>query len=298
MASKLDGATYRGSGAPKMDEASRKQKARSHLDAAEAWLRRLTELKLAAALGSTYLKPDPEGSATIGSRLRRNAWTRFHAEPQRFPRLIDATDFDDLIKIILLDAHYKPHFQAALDDAYAESRDLARAFLKRLVSLRNKLAHGGTCSERDLEQAVCYSNDLIDSIKGHLRSIGMTQQFNVPRFQRVVDNRGNDFHLTPGPNASGQFINVIERGNGELQVGDTLEIEAEVDPSFEEFTVRWMTFNGDKGNFPLRLFITPKHVGLTMDVRLEVISREPWHRLHNGIDDMVDLRYRVLPPVT
>ena len=93
------------------------------------------------------------------------------------------------------------------------------------------------------------------------------------------------------------FIDVRQRGNGDLYVGDELVLEAEVDPNFAGYTLDWMTFSGDTGRgSPMRLQIAVTHVGLELIVRLNVRSSEQWHRLHQGIDDIVELRYRVLPP--
>jgi hypothetical protein len=57
-----------------------------------------------------------------------------------------------------------------------------------------------------------------------------------------------------------------------------------------------LTFNGDQGEGPIaRFVIEPRHVGINMDIRFEVVSSEPWHKMY-GCDDRLDLRYRVLPP--
>lgn len=211
--------------------------------------------------------------------------------------MIDAADLGHAVTIALHPELYRENFREALNEAFPDGPSEARTFLNRLEAIRNKLAHGGTCSDRDYERAVCYSNDLIDSIKQHFKEQNMERQFNVPTFTRVVDNRGNDFHLTHGPNQQMHFVDVRQQGNGDLYVGDELVVEAEVDPNFSVYNVDWMTFNGDIGqDSPMRLKIDMKHVGLELIVRFNVRSSEPWHRLFNGIDDMVELRYRVLPP--
>jgi hypothetical protein len=85
--------------------------------------------------------------------------------------------------------------------------------------------------------------------------------------------------------------------DGEAHVGDVLLIESEVDPSFSNFSIHWLTFNGETGHgSPMLLEIGTKHVGVEMIVRIQIKSAEPWHRLHGGFDDFIDLRYRVLPP--
>lgn len=281
-----------------MIDNERRESARRYLDAAESWLRRLIESKLVSRFGVNYLAAGEAGSCQAISRdIRRQINGRFESDRSRFPRVIDAADLGQAITITLHPELYADNFRDALRGAFPDGPAEAKTFLTRLEGIRNKLAHGGACSERDLERAICYSNDLIDSIKQHFREQTMERQFNVPTFIRVVDNRGNNFHLTSTPDQQIHFIDVRQRGAGELYVGDELVLEAEIDPNFTRYTVDWMTFNQDRGDsFPMRLQIGMKHVGLEMVIRLNVRSLEPWHRLHGGIDDTVELKYRVLPP--
>ena len=72
----------------------------------------------------------------------------------------------------------------------------------------------------------------------------MERTFNVPTFIRVTDSIGNDFHLTPNPDGM-QFIDVVQRGSGQLNVGQTLSIEVEVDPSFKQIIPYVVFRSGD-----------------------------------------------------
>jgi hypothetical protein len=56
--------------------------------------------------------------------------------------------------------------------------------------------------------------------------------FHVPTFVRIVDNKGNEFHLNAQPDGQGQFIDVRSQGKGDLYPGEELVIEVEVDESF------------------------------------------------------------------
>jgi len=279
-----------------LTETERRELARRHLDSAEAWLRRLIDQKLTTAFGTEYLAPGDAGTCPLVSRaIRKHIADRFDSDQSRFPHIIDAADLGDAISIVLNPELYRAYFRAALISAFPEELAEARTFLNRLEDIRNKLAHGGTCSDRDFERAVCYSNDLIDSIKLHFSEQNMGREFNVPTLIRVVDNKGNDFHLHPSPHS--HDIDVRDHGNGDLHVGDVLLIEVEVDPSFANFSIHWMTFNGETGHgSTMRLEIGTKHVGAIMIVRIQVKSAEQWHRLPGGFDDYIDLRYRVLPP--
>jgi hypothetical protein len=282
-----------------LQERERRDAARRHLDSAEAWLRAIIDRQLLKAFGRAYFPALlPNGTPVIPKPIRERVAGRLAQEPARFPRMIDATELGDAIKIVLHPELYRPYFKAPLQHAYPDGEAEARTFLTRLETHRNKLAHGGVCSTREFEQCACYSNDLIDSIKLFFEEINMARTFNVPTFTRVLDNKGNNFHLTPRPDDQAQFIDVRSRGKGDLYPGEELVVEVEVDESFSGWTVRWLTFNGDHGfGTIVRLPIEDKHVGVQMDIRFEVVSSESWHKLMGGCDDRLDLRYRALPPV-
>jgi hypothetical protein len=280
-----------------LTETERRDLARRHLDAAEAWLRRLIDQELTSAWGTEYLAPGDAGTCPLISKaIRKHIASRFQSDQSRFPRTIDAADLGDTISIVLNPELYREHFRAALISAFPDGPAEARTFLNRLESIRNKLAHGGACSDRDVERAVCYSNDLIDSIKLHFNGQNMAREFNVPTLIRVVDNKGNDFHLKPSPH--GHDIDVRAQRNGDLHVGDSLLIEVEVDPSFSNFSIHWLILSTNEvgDGSPLHLEIGTKHVGTVMIARIRVKSAEEWHRFGDS-DDYIDLRYRVLPPI-
>jgi hypothetical protein len=82
-----------------------------------------------------------------------------------------------------------------------------------------------------------------------------------PTFVRIVDNKGNEFHLNAQRDGQGQFIDVRSQGKGDLYPGEELVIEVEVDESFAGYTVNWMAFNGDSGKGPVaHLPIEQKHI--------------------------------------
>lgn len=281
-------------------EAERKEIARRHLDSAETWLRSIIEYRLSVAYGKEYFGATlASGKPVIPKRIREQATARRAGDPLRFSRDVDATMLDEVIDIALHPELHSLFFREPLQMAYPDGVEEARTFLERLRGHRNRLSHGGTCSHRDLEQCTCYANDLIDSLKAFFLEKQMARVFNVPTFTRVVDTRGNDFRLTVPGDSAGHFVDVRERGKGDLYPGDVLGIEVEVDESFasNEWSIRWITFSGDSEiGLPFELNIGMKHVGEQMDVRFEVISNKEWHRLFGGCDDRLDLRYRVLPP--
>lgn len=281
-----------------LSELERKDIARRHLDAAEAWLRRILNNLMVPHFGDAYLAPGEKGTCPhISNQTRREISARYEAAKDRFPRTIDAADLGHVIKIVLHPRMYPQIFRPALAQAFPDGVDEARTFLARLEDIRNKLAHGGTCSERDMERCVCYTNDLIDSLKAYFAEVNLEQQFNVPTFIRMVDNKGHDVHFGTD-RGTHLFVSFLEKPTGMLRYGEELSIEVEVDPTFSDYKVDWMTFSGDKGEGSVcRLSLSHVHVGNSLDVRFHVRSNQLWHRLNGGVDDMLDVRYRVLPPV-
>ena len=177
----------------------------------------------------------------------------------------------------------------------------ARTFLLRLKEIRDDISHGQNCSVRQLEQAICYSNDLIDSLKQFFLHIGMQQEFNVPSIVRFNDNLGNTSSLEDVPeNVNSRFIDWRQSGNGNLNPGDTLVAEIEVDPSFRasEYTVSWHVFGHERGDGPVvRLIVENKHVNEQFELKFQIVCDRDWHRFH-GCDEGLGLIYRVLPPVS
>lgn len=89
---------------------------------------------------------------------------------------------------------FKDHFHNAFSKAFPDGHAEARTFLNRLLVPRNNLAHANAISIRQAEQIICYSNDVIDSLKNYYREIGMHQTYNVPTILKVIDSFGNAFH--------------------------------------------------------------------------------------------------------
>ena len=63
----------------------------------------------------------------------------------------------------------------------------------------------------------------------------MQRLYNVPMITRVVDNKGNEHHPPLHGREHIAWI-VRDNGNGDLHVGEILDIEIEVDQSFPSNT--------------------------------------------------------------
>ena len=158
----------------------RREIARRHLDALESWLRRLIDRQLRERYGPDYFDGNlASGEPLIPRRIRERAEIRLRDEPQRFPRLIDATTLDDVIDIVLHPSLYEEFFRPAIVRVFPEGPPEARTFFGRLVVHRNIVQHVGEISARGAEQCVCYSNDVIYAIRDFFASEGLARQYNV-----------------------------------------------------------------------------------------------------------------------
>lgn len=265
--------------------------ARRYLDSAEAWLRRLLHEELVQIIGPEYITAG-EWNEGIKNRVKKEV----QKEPEEFTRQVDATVLAHLIDMTC-DPNHWPKWADALSSAYPDGPDEARTFLGRLKHIRNDVQHGRVCTGRQLEQAICYSNDLIDSIKDHFRRNGLGREFNVPTFIRAYDNLGNNEHLAPGHHF--RTSNFSAGSKGTLHPGETLIAEVEVDPTFDPsgYTVMWWLKTGTERGHGAKAVIplTNAHVRERIELQFQLRTHRDWHRT-GTYDDVLDLFYKVLPP--
>ncbi len=285
----------------KLTDAEIRNLCKEKLESLEHWLRRLIDETLTAKYGDYFSYVDAKGSRLIKNDIVQSLEERRRREPDRYKRRIDAVLLDDTVAIICNPQIY-PHFKPAFDNAFPDGASEARTFLKRLTNPRNNLAHANPISLRQAEQIICYSNDIIDSIKIYYTATGMQEDYNVPLILKVTDSFGNVFHrneLFYSP--FGYLVKSYkEERQYFLRPGDVLTVEVEVDPSFDpsEYTVNWTIATSQviADSPKLVLVITEEHVGEQLDVECEVKSRKSWHRLGVRGDDLLDLYCKVLPP--
>lgn len=274
------------------------------LESLEYWLRRIIDELLKAEYNDYFEHQDSNGNQLIKTAIVNSLKSRKQNEPNRYPRLIDAVLLDDAIDIICKPELFQNHFKEVLKNAYPNGREEARTFFKRLIPSRNSLSHANPISIRQAEQVICYSNDIIDSIKNFYTDKNMDNDYNVPLILKITDSFGNVFHRN-------QMNNVHDGGIGKtfyndpsynLRVGDTLTIEVEVDPSFDEneYTITWGSAKGFSEQLPngkkAIIPISERQVAQRFDVQCRVKSNKNWHRMHLGADDFMLLHYKILPP--
>ena len=279
--------------------------AKETIETLEIWLRRIIDIELSRHYGKNYLTAQTKnGDNLINNKLKESISKRAASNKSRYPRIIDAALLDEEISIICKPNLYNNHFKIYLENAFPLGVDEARIFLERLIPIRNHLYHANPITIRQAEQVICYSNDIIDSIKKYFESVNKQQDYNVPTIIKISDSLGSVFHdsqITRQKTGQKGLINQTKNQNKWLRVGETLTIEAVIDSSFTEkdFIIQWKCLGNPKYSCQGDKFIrrlTNSEVHETLNIICTVTSNQSWHRFGN-IDDSVTLIYKVLPPI-
>ncbi len=196
----------------------------------EYWLRRIIDDTLAPIYNDYLNYSDEKGNRLIKNDIVKSLESRKVNEPHRYPRLIDAVLLDDAIDIICNPILYKKHFNEMFQQAFPDGREEARTFMKRLIPPRNSLSHANPISTRQAEQVICYSNDIIDSIKSYYSLKNMDNEYNVPLILKITDSFGNVFHRNQlnTVHDGGIAKQFFDDPKYHLRVGDVLGIIEEI----------------------------------------------------------------------
>jgi len=244
---------------------------------------------------------DHSGNGLINKSIKEKIERNFKKEANRYTRMIDASLLDSLIDIICNPNLYNKHFKLVFNNAFPEGNSEARTFLNRLIIPRNHLSHANPVSIRQVEQIICYSHDIIDSIKKYYYEKNQQMTYNVPRFIRFKDSLGNEKYFDQ--NAEGHpMVGFPQDKKYLLRPGDYLSLEIEVDESFKEneYSISWSSTKKLPvfGNVKRISFkIEPHHVCESFCVNCVLVSNKDWHRMRENYDDLLVMFYKVLPPL-
>jgi hypothetical protein len=279
---------------------------KERIETLEHWLRRLVDEALTTRYGDYFSHADEAGNRVIRLSLSKDVDERRAKEPSRYPRKIDAVLLGDLIDLICHPKFFREHFAKPLRHAFPDGAAEVRTFLGRLVDPRNRLAHANSVSLRSAEQVLCYTNDVLESLKKHYQDEGMQQDYNVPEILRFTDSFGTTFHRSQflPIHSGGNYLNFANDNARHLRPGDVLTLEVEVDPSFDssEYSIKWTTpslgagFETEIRN-RLTIVITNREVSESFQIACYVRTHREWHRYPNELDDFLGVLYKGLPPI-
>lgn len=265
-----------------ISEAQMRDGCKRAIEGLELWLRRLIDNKLTEVYGQGYLDAQrTDGSRVIKSSLAKTLSDRKSQEPKRFVRPIDAAFLEDQIQIICNPALYRDHFADALSDNFPQGNDSARTFLVRLVTPRNALYHANPVSVHDAYRVLCYSMDVVESLKCYYARVNMENLYNVPTVVKVLDSLGHVFYPSSSTrNPDGPAIVDYSRDKESyLRCGDSISITAEIDPSFssDQYEIEWLIANLDgtriTGN-NFHIVLSDRYVSTRFCVVCRVISNQ------------------------
>jgi hypothetical protein len=285
-----------------MSEDEIRSNCRAKLDTLEVWLRRLIDSQLIKVSGDYFNFSDNLSNRLINKEIVKNVQNRISKEPERYKRNIDAILLDDAISIICNENLYQKYFKNAFL-LFKCGRAEVKNCLNDLFGPRNCLAHSNPISHRDAEKIICYSNDIIDSLKEFYKANNMENEYNVPKIIKVSDSFGNVKYCEQfNTNKIGEtVIDYSEIPSCFLWPEDKLTIEIEVDSSFSEneYLIKWFTSKygysvSNSNKFEIQ--VNEENVSSSFQVLCQIISNKKWHKMYNGCDDHLILVYKVLPP--
>lgn len=268
---------------------------RNSIESLEMWARRIIHEKMVEKYGKQYVTSQKaDGNYVMKKEIRDQVKNLSQKEPQRIQRPVDALFLDHLIYFLCKQEWYTDLFKEALDFSYPQGKEEVRTFLERLIPIRNALSHSNQISVRQAEQAICYSNDFIDSIKQYYKEKGQEKVWNVPRIIRVTDSLGNVFEK---PDEQ-----LCLRVQQPLHCGDTYSASIEIDASFSplDYDIVWKNSGNIVKNFnnatKFVIQFAEKDIDEIHSIECEVISHKLWHR--RGIyDSKISFHLTVLPPI-
>ncbi|MDQ2178854.1 hypothetical protein [Marinifilum sp. D714] len=281
----------------KLTEESKKEYAKKYLENLEYWLRRVIDQQLSADFGNDFINyQSPVGHFLIKKEIRDSINSRFQKHPERFSRIIDASLLEHLIYIICKEDLYQKYFRPFFESNYPLGRIQLKNTLEDLSEIRNRLYHINPISIRHLEKVICYSNDIIESIKIQYSNMNQEKKFNVPTILSYSDSLGQHF-LRENIDWATNCLIINNRGF-DIYCNDTVSLQIEVDPSFHEneYDLIWKFDDMEvKNQKNIEINFEAKHVGELKSVVVKIISKNEWHKL-NGCDDCLAIQFTILPP--
>lgn len=269
----------------------------------EHWARRLINEIMIENYGGDYFNYlDDKGNRIIKASIVQTLQRRIESDPRRFPRMVDALTFEDVISILCNRDLYAKHFQKALKYAYPCGIEDARHHMTVIKDIRNRYAHLNAISIRDAERAICYSHDFIDSLKEYYQETGKGKDYNVPTFVKLTDSKGLIHHFSSSGN---NWLTDKECGSIKLRSGDVYRVEVEVDPTFDDsgYEVDWYyEWEYDEGvkahnKLSIDIPITNEMVGRYLKISCSITTHKDWHK-HGSYDDYFLYEVKtILPPI-
>lgn len=283
------------------------------LDTMELWARRLIEETFSEEYGKDYFNfKFDNGTPLVKNEIIKQVQDRMNSNTKRYPRKVDALVMENLKYFFCRNDLYKLHFKNVFEPFYSGVESLRLSF-EKLINIRNKISHSNTLSQRELEQGVCYSNDLIEVFKDYYKKIGKDKIYNVPTFLSFKDSLGHSI-FRENSNYSWSIYPLTnydslknKRETVNLRAGETYRVILEVDNSFplDFYCINWeidyccKVDKYETNSNILEFKIDDKFVSLNLRIKAYLKTKRAWHRFANiDCDDFVEIHLEeILPPI-
>lgn len=283
------------------------------LDTMELWARRLIEETFSEEYGKDYFNfKFDNGTPLVKNEIIKQVQDRMNSNTKRYPRKVDALVMENLKYFFCRNDLYKLHFKNVFEPFYSGVESLRLSF-EKLINIRNKISHSNTLSQRELEQGVCYSNDLIEVFKDYYKKIGKDKIYNVPTFLSFKDSLGHSI-FRENSNYSWSIYPLTnydslknKREIVNLRAGETYRVILEVDNSFplDFYCINWeidyccKVDKYETNSNILEFKIDDKFVSLNLRIKAYLKTKRAWHRFANiDCDDFVEIHLEeILPPI-
>lgn len=287
-----------------LSEAELRSLCKEKIEILEGWLRRLIDEMLTESYGDYFAHVRMDGSNVISkSKILRGIEERMKSAPEKYPRKIDAVSLSNAIDIICHPDLYNPHFKKPLQTAFPLGKEMALKILKRVLDIKHRLANDFVLHQRHVEQVICYSGDVIDSLKEYYSNRTNSDEFPVPQIAKVIDPLGKEFTREECLTYGGGAIGLVRDNDPayELKPGDTLRLSVEMDASYpaDEYDISWHISNGPVLGFgpQLELELNASHVSPSLMILCKVTSRKSWHKIRSTYDDLFGIKLKIVPEI-
>lgn len=289
------------------------------IEAFEHWSRRIINDFFSRDYSPNYLDAEvSSGQPLVKAEIRKRIRDRKMENPGRYPRDIDAILIEDLEYFFTREDLYQKYFKKVFENGFSGTMEIRR-LLEKLSGIRNRLYHDNPISIRDAEQAICYTNDFIDSFKKYYQNEGKEKEYNVPLFLSLSDSLGNRSFREDFDNGwevwniskerkerYGDIDNYRDAIVTYFRSGDHYELIIDVDSSFspDQYKIVWemkIAYKTEvKGEGPIiKIDFTDEMVSFRPEIEIKLITNKKWHRFGNiNCDDYVKISLsEIFPPI-
>jgi len=157
-----------------------KNECKSRIESLENWLRRIVDKDLTEKYGFDYLN-------NVKKEIKDNIQIRYNNSPDKYSRLIDASDLSHLIQIFCNPNFYNDIFIKYQNKFYPENMSKGENYLKylfdKLYEIRCNLSHANEISIKDFEFVMYFTSAQIESYNDFYIKSGKEQDYGLdPKF--------------------------------------------------------------------------------------------------------------------